>query len=253
MVAQAFPSKDRAVDPCQTRPVCDCGCAALQEKLEGRDKFIGVLGHELRNTIAPLALLADHFEQLALTTHPQLTAKVGMLTRNLKKLTNTIDRLAEVSALRAGKLALDCEHVDLRDVLDEVAKELAPDAARAHADLRVYYTTPVQGWWDRERLTQVVRNLVANAIRYGEGAPIEISAQLSGRTAELVVHDRGPGVHPDLREHLFDRFEHKTPSRGSSFGVGLFVVKALVEAMGGSVRLDDTASGARFCVTLPRG
>jgi signal transduction histidine kinase len=233
--------------------VCDCGCAALQDRLEARDQFIGVLGHELRNTIAPLALLADHFEQLALTSHPQLTAKVGMLSRNLKKLTTTIDRLAEVSSLRAGKLALACEHVDLRDVLDEVSRELAPDAAHASADLRVYYTTPVQGWWDRERLTQVVRNLVANAIRFSGGAPIEISTQLTGRDAEIVVHDQGPGVPNELRAHLFDRFDHKTPSRGSSFGVGLFVVKALCQAMGGSVRLDEAATGARFCVTLPRG
>jgi len=253
VVTRAFPSPERAVEPCQPRSVCDCGCAALQERLDARDKLIGVLGHELRNTIAPLALLADHFEQLALTTHPQLTSKVSMLSRNLEKLRTTVDRLGEVSSLRAGKLALDFEHVDLRDVLDEVAKELAPKAATAHADLRVYYATPVQGWWDRDRVTQVVRNLLSNAIRYGEGAPIEISTQLSGREAEIVVHDRGPGVHPELREHLFDRFDHKTPTRGSSFGVGLFVVKALVEAMGGSVRLDDTVAGARFCVTLPRG
>ena len=233
--------------------MCDCGCAALQDKLEAREQFIGVLGHELRNAIAPLALLADHFEQLALTSHPQLTSKVEMLSRNLRKLTSTIDRLAEVSALRDGKLDLDCEHVDLRDVLDEVARELAPEAAQAHADLRVYYTMPVQGWWDRERVKQIVRNVVTNAIRYGNGAPIEISAQLSGRDAEIVIHDQGPGVPTELRDHLFDRCDHKTTSRGSGFGVGLFVVKALCQAMAGSVRLDDTASGARFCISLPRG
>ena len=239
-------------EPCQPRPVCDCGCAALQERLEARDHFIGVLGHELRNTIAPLALLADHFEQLALTSHPQLTAKVGMLSRNLKKLTSTIDRLAEVASLRDGKLALEPEHVDLRDVVDEVARELAPDAARAHADLRVYYTTPVLGWWDRARVLQMLRNVVTNAIRYGDGAPIEISTQLAGRNAEIVVHDQGPGVPKELRVHLFDRFDHRLPSRGSNFGVGLFVVKALSEAMGGSVHLDETASGSRFCIALPR-
>ena len=253
MVTVGFPSPERAAEPCQPRSVCDCGCAALQERLEARDKFIGVLGHELRNAIAPLSLLADHFEQLALTSHPQLTSKVGMLSRNLRKLTSTVDRLAEVSSLRAGKLALDFQDVDLRDVLDEVARELAPEAAKVPADLRVYYTTPVQGWWDRERITQVLRNLVTNAIRYSEGAPIEVSTQFSGREAEIVVHDQGPGVPVELREHLFDRFDHKTTSRGSAFGVGLFVVKALCEAMGGSVRLDDTASGARFCVRLPRG
>lgn len=212
-----------------------------------------MLGHELRNSIAPLALLAEHFEELALTSHPQLTAKVSMLSRNLHKLTATVDRLAEVSSLRAGKLAFDCEDVDVRDVLDEVARELAPDAARVPADLRISYTTPVQGWWDRERIVQIVRSLVTNAIRYGGGAPIEVSTQLAGHDAEIVVHDQGPGVPSELRAQLFDRCDHRTASRGSTFGVGLFVVKALCEAMRGSVRLDEAASGARFCVTLPRG
>jgi len=251
---QAPPDQDGRAQACQDRTLCGCDCAVLEEQLAARDQFIGGLGHELRNTIAPLVLLADHFEQLAPAAEPQLASRVGMLARNLRKLTSTIDRLTEVAALREGKIELEYELVDLRDVIDDVTREAAPDAARAHADLRAYYSTPVQGWWDRMRLKQLLHNLVGNAIRYGDGAPIEVRAQITGRDAELVVADEGPGIPPELRDHVFDRFDHRACPKGNGFGVGLFVVKALGEAMGGSIRLEDPESGgARFIITLPRG
>lgn len=251
---EAPPEQDGRALPCHDRTMCGCGCARLEEKVAARDQFIGGLGLELRNTIAPLVLLADQFEQLAPTTDPQLATRVGVLARNLRKLTSTIDRLTEVSALRDGNIEFDYELVDLRDIVDDVAREAAPDAARANADLRASCSTPIQGWWDRVRLKQMLHNLVGNAIRYGDGAPIEIRAEIAGRDAELVVTDEGPGIPPELRDHVFDRFDRLSCTKGNGFGIGLFVVKALSQAMGGSVRLDDTEGrGARFCITLPRG
>jgi signal transduction histidine kinase len=235
---------------CQQRPVCDCGCA---ESIAARDEFIGVLGHELRNSIAPLVLLTDHFEHMSLAHDPQLEARVAVLTRNLKKLSTTIDRITEVSAIRNGQIDLDYELVDLRDVVDDVARESADDVKRAGATLEINYGCAVQGWWDRARLKQMVGNLVANAIRYGDGAPITIATTIHGTTAELTVSDDGPGIPIAQREFVFDRFDHRTETREGGFGVGLFVVKALCHAMGGTVRLDSNTRGARFCIKLPRG
>lgn len=249
---EAPPEQDGRALLCQDRTMC--GCAVLEEKLAARDEFIGALGYELRNSIAPLVLLSDHFEQLALSADPQVVARVDTLARNLRRLTGTIDRLTELSALREGRIELDYELVDLRDVIEDVTREAAADAARVNADLRTSYSTPVQGWWDRARLKQILHNLVGNAIRYGDGSPIEIRAQIAGHDAELVVADEGPGIPPELRDHIFDRFDHRACPKGNGFGVGLFVVKALSQAMGGSVRADDTGGrGARFCITLPRG
>lgn len=246
---QAPPARDGRSQVCHDRSVCDCDCA---EKVVARDEFIGALGHELRNSIAPLVLLTDHFEQLRVSD-PVLEPRVAMLSRNLKKLTATIDRLTEVSQLRTGKLELDYEHVDLRDVIDDVARELSDDAARAGAEIRVRYSRPVQGWWDRQRLKQLLGNLVTNAIRYADGSEIEIGATSTPDGALLSVTDQGPGIPPDMRDHVFDRFDHRGLPRGNGFGVGLFVVKALSQAMGGSARLEQTPKGARFCITLPRG
>ncbi|HEY0250464.1 MAG TPA: HAMP domain-containing sensor histidine kinase [Kofleriaceae bacterium] len=220
--------------------------------MEARDEFIGALGHELRNSIAPLVLLTDHFEQLKISD-PKLEPRVAMLARNLKKLTATIDRLTEVSQLRDGKLELDYEHVDLRDIVDDVARDFADDAGRSGIELRVRYSRPVQGWWDRCRLKQLVGNLISNAIRYGDGSDVEIVATNTPDGALLSVTDQGPGIPADMRDHVFDRFDHRGMPRGNGFGVGLFVVKALSQAMGGSAHLEETAKGARFCITLPRG
>jgi len=235
---------------CQQRSVCECGCA---ESIAARDEFIGVLGHELRNSIAPLVLLTDHFEQLSLGHDPQLEARVAMLTRNLKKFSMTIDRISEVSAIRNGEIDLDYELVDLRDVVDDVAREHADDVKRVGATLDIDYGCAVQGWWDRARLKQIVGTLVGNAIRYGDGAPITIASTIQGTTAELTVRDEGPGIPIAQREFVFDRFDHRTVTRAGGFGVGLFIVKALCQAMGGTVWLDSNTRGARFCIKLPRG
>ncbi|MEO8844632.1 MAG: HAMP domain-containing sensor histidine kinase [Kofleriaceae bacterium] len=247
---QSPPVHDGRSVTCQQRSVCDCGCA---ESLAARDEFIGVLGHELRNSLAPLVLLTDHFEQMSLAHAPQLEARVAMLTRNLKKLSTTIDRITEVSAIRNGQIDLDYELVDLRDVVDDVVREHGDEVKRAGATLSVNYGRAVQGWWDRARLKQVVGNLVGNAIRYGDGCAISISTTIHGATAELSVSDEGPGIPLAQREFVFDRFEHRTENREGGFGVGLFVVKALCNAMGGTVRLDSNPRGARFCIKLPRG
>jgi signal transduction histidine kinase len=234
---------------CHLRSLCDCGCA---ESLAARDEFLGVLGNELRNSLAPLVLLTDHFEQLTLND-PHLEGRITMLARNLRKLSTTIDRITEVSTLRDGTLELDIELVDLRDVVDDVAREFADDARRADTSIRVSYASSVQGWWDRARLRQMLGNLVGNAVRYGDGAAIEVSAFVRDANAELVVADLGPGIPLEHHGQIFDRFDHRCVVRGNGFGVGLFVVKALCHAMGGTVELDPSPPGARFCITLPRG
>jgi signal transduction histidine kinase len=137
--------------------------------------------------------------------------------------------------------------------VDDVAREFGDDLKRAGTTLDINYGRAVQGWWDRARLRQMVGNLVGNAIRYGDGAPITVTATIHGAAAELTVRDEGPGIPVAQREFVFDRFDHRTETREGGFGVGLFVVKALCHAMGGTVRLDSNTRGAHFWIKLPRG
>jgi signal transduction histidine kinase len=223
----------------------------LEEALAARDELISVMGHELRNAMSPLVLLATQFEMMP-TTDDMMKKKVAMLSRNLNTFTGMLDRIGEVSQLRAGKLELAPAAVDAQDVVAKVCKDLSALAQASRCELQCE-TTSVVGNWDRERLQQIVQHLVGNAIRYASGAPIEITVREDGDQLELVVHDGGPGIAASDRERLFDRFERKGARKSGGLGVGLYVVKALCQAMGGSVQLVDTPRGARFCVTLPRG
>jgi signal transduction histidine kinase len=112
----------------------------------------------------------------------------------------------------------------------------------------------VAGWWDRLRLDQVVRNLVSNAIRFGAGQPIEVTVAADDATVSLTVSDHGVGISKDRQEIIFERFERgPDASRGGGFGVGLWVVKTVCAAMGGTIEVESAVgSGATFIVTLPR-
>jgi signal transduction histidine kinase len=223
----------------------------LEAALAARDELISVMGHELRNAMSPLVLLAAQFELMP-AADDMMKKKVAMLSRNLKLFTSTLDRIGEVSSLRAGKLDLDLETIDAEEVVAKVCRDLGSAAQAGGCELRCE-TASVIGRWDRERLERIVHHLVGNAIRYASGTPVEVALRGTERQLELVVQDEGPGIPATERERLFDRFDRKGARRSGGLGVGLWVVKALCHAMGGTVQLVDTPRGARFCVTLPRG
>lgn len=228
----------------------------LTAALAARDSFIALVGHELRNSVAPMLLLAEQFA--ALVHDPQsssvVASRAAMLTRQLNKFVTTVDRIAGVADLRRGRIHLDRTMMDLALAVEEVCGDARREAAAGGAELVVESAGPVTGSWDRARIKQIVSNLVSNAIRYGGSGRVEIAVRGRGSDAELVIRDHGPGIEPAALAHLFDRFDHDRPRTGGGFGIGLWVVKALCTAMHGSVTADNGSSGgARFCVVLPRG
>jgi signal transduction histidine kinase len=184
---------------------------------------------------------------------------VALLTRNLGKLVATIERVAEVAELRRGTVQFALAPVDLVEVVAEVCRVMEREAAAGGVTLVFEATAPVQGMWDRDRIKQIVENLVSNAIRYGGGGRVELATVDRGTAGELIVRDHGTGLEPAMLAHLFDAFGPFAldPERGrrtGGFGIGLWVVKTLCAAMQGSVTAEnDPGGGARFCVVLPRG
>jgi signal transduction histidine kinase len=110
------------------------------------------------------------------------------------------------------------------------------------------------GRWDRLRLDQIVSNLVENAIRYGAGRPIDVVVEGDEASARLVVADRGIGIAPDDQRRIFERFERAvSPHQGGGLGLGLWIVRQIVEALGGTIGVASRPSaGATFTVVLPR-
>jgi len=228
---------------------------SLARALAARDSFITAVGHELRNSVAPLLLLAEQFESMSKPSPEQLTPKLATLTRNLRKFVATVDRVTEVAQLRNGNFTLELTTVDLAALVGDVTSQLRRLAAAGGVELIVHTPGPMYGRWDRTRLGQIVSNLVHNAIRYGVGGDVEVIVRDIGHArVELSVLDHGPGIAAHELAGIFDRFDHRRARAMGGFGVGLFVVKTLVAAMGGNVTATNAAGGgALFSVVLPRG
>jgi signal transduction histidine kinase len=109
------------------------------------------------------------------------------------------------------------------------------------------------GWWDRLRIEQILRNLLSNAIRFGAGRPIAIAVSGSDTHVTVEIRDHGIGIAPALQTRIFERFERAVAQRSGGFGVGLWVVKSLCSAMGGTVTVEsELGEGACFRIMLPR-
>jgi signal transduction histidine kinase len=140
-------------------------------------------------------------------------------------------------------------------VVKEMVEQLSEELARAQCKLAMRVPDqPVLGRWDRLRLEQVVANLLSNAAKFGQGKPVQIAVEQTADTARLVVEDHGIGIPPEYLSHIFERFERAvSPRQYGGLGLGLYIVRAIVEAMGGTVRAQSTVgAGASFVVELPR-
>jgi signal transduction histidine kinase len=151
-----------------------------------------------------------------------------------------------------GRLELDIEEVELASVVGEAVAQLEDEATQTGSTITAR-GAPVRGNWDRLRISQVVTNLLSNAVKYGNGKPVEVSYGASGDGAFVAVRDQGIGIDPSDQRQIFERFERAVSSRNyGGLGLGLYIVKRIVEAHGGSIRVDSSpGAGAAFWVELP--
>jgi signal transduction histidine kinase len=226
----------------------------LEEHMASRDAFFAAASHELRNPIHSLQLqllaLARRAEREA--PAPELEwvhARLGTATKQLSRLTQLVDTLLDVSRIASGRLPLVLEDVDLAEIAADAFERLAP-SEQAQITLTL---TPIVGRWDRLRLDQVVTNLVSNAIKYGEGRPIDIGVSAAGERARLEVTDHGIGIAPHHQERVFERFERAvTDRRYAGFGLGLWITSRIVEEFTGTLSLrSELGVGSTFIVELP--
>ncbi|WP_437601168.1 AAA family ATPase [Sorangium sp. So ce590] len=225
-----------------------------QRAVCARDDFLSVASHELRTPVTSLRLgLQALLRRSGHAPEDRLGRALHRMDRQVQRLARLIDDLLDVSQLHSGRLELHVEPVDLAEVVDEVVARLDERVAQSGSLVSVRAEPSVVGSWDRSRLEQVVSNLLDNALKFGAGKPIEITVARKDGTAELVVQDQGIGIPAGRLPHVFERFERAVSSRHfGGLGLGLHVVKSIVEALGGAVRADSRlGEGARFTVELP--
>ena len=228
----------------------------LEEQDRRKDEFLAMLGHELRNPLAAIlgaVYIMQHSRGSEISTR-----QPPIIERQARHLTRLVNDLLDVSRVTLGKITLEREQVDLRDVATRCVQTYQTAAGnQRHRLTLVVGNEPVLVEGDLVRLEQVLSNLVTNAIKYTPaGGHIDVAVRVEGEEGVITVKDDGSGIDADLLPKIFDLFTQATPtldrSRGG-LGLGLSLVKSLVERHGGRVTADSdgTGKGSEFAVRLP--
>jgi signal transduction histidine kinase len=223
-----------------------------------KDEFLAMLGHELRNPLAPISAAASMLE-LTADDSKRVKQVSKIIARQVNHMTHLIDDLLDVARVTRGLITLDKQALDLRDILSEAVEQVRPLVTQRRHHLTLHLppeAASVQG--DRKRLVQVVVNILNNATKYTpEGGQIDARLTVQEHEVTLEIKDNGIGMAPELIEHAFDLFaqaERTSDRSQGGLGLGLALVKNLVESHGGKVNAfsEGLGCGSTFTVSLAR-
>ncbi|MFL5396479.1 MAG: ATP-binding protein [Myxococcales bacterium] len=220
-----------------------------------RSEFLTVAAHELRTPLTPLSMYLQGIERRlarGLPIEPELVVKAR---RQVRRLSRLVEDLLDVSRLESGRLTLSRDRVALDQIVSEVVSDFRAAAPQHEIVLR-RPTRGVQAMGDRERLEQVVVNLVQNAIKYSpQGGRVEVSVERNGSQARVTVTDEGIGIPKDEQRHIFERFfraQNATTRNYGGLGIGLYVSNEIVERHGGAFEVvSEPGKGTTFGFTIP--
>ncbi len=253
---------DYLVKPFETRELVARvgGAIALaaqrREADRRKDEFLATLAHELRNPLAPIRMATEVLKR-APDANAERAAR-DVIERQVANMARLIDDLMDLSRISRGKIELRMETLDLQGVLQEAIEATQPLLAGARQLLSLQLPSqPMRVRGDRVRLTQVFTNLLNNASKYSDaGTRIAIDAQVDANEAVVTVTDDGVGIEPEMLSKVWDMFVQANRSMERShggLGIGLTIVRSLVEMQGG--RVDATSpgpgAGSTFRVRLP--
>jgi PAS domain S-box-containing protein len=235
--------------------------AAAEAAVRQRDVFLSVAAHELRTPLTALLLKLEGLERLlrqeafAEPRPGKAESRLRDALRQTHRLGELVERLLDVSRLAAGQLELRPARLELEAVARAVVADFQEKAKEAHSEVRMAASGDSSGCWDRGRLEQVLSNLLANAVKYGKGQPIDVIVEgRSDGDVRFAVTDRGIGIARSDLDRIFEAFERAAPvEHFSGLGLGLYICRRIVDAHGG--RIDVTSQpgqGTTVAVTLPR-
>jgi signal transduction histidine kinase len=230
----------------------------LEHALHMRDEFLSMATHELRGPLQTLMLRLQAFRRGATqdwaTITPERTeSMIKASITQIERLVRLLEDLLDISRMTESGIGLQLEEVNLAELVGEVHERMSDQFAQAGCLVSLDAATPVVGCWDRMRLEQVVSNLLSNAARYAAGKPVAIEVAGDADQARLTVRDEGIGISAEDRQRIFRRFERVESDRaGRSFGLGLWIVHRIVQALGGRIDVaSEPGRGSTFCVELP--
>jgi signal transduction histidine kinase len=228
--------------------------ASLEATEARRLQLVGDVAHELRTPLSTLDGYLEGLEDGVVEASPEVW---GLLRSETARLTRLVNDLQELWRAEARQLPLKIESIDgsatVRPVIERFSAQAATRGITLDADLPDGLVVRADG----DRLAQILGNFLSNAVRYSpDGAPITVRARRVGNEIEFTVVDRGPGLTPEQRRQIFERFYRVDPARTRALGgsgIGLAIARALAQAMGGRVGVESAGPGAgsTFAVALP--
>jgi PAS domain S-box-containing protein len=229
---------------------------AKTEAIRLRDDFITVASHELKT---PLTALQFQMHSLLHVnrkrdSEERPAPQLDRASRQVERLVALVEQLLDVSHFTAGKLSLQLESFDLRDLVAEVADRFADAARKTRSELQLRLPEhSAIGKWDRTRIEQTVNNLLDNAMKYGAGKPVTIELNANAERIALRVRDEGIGMTSEAQARIFDRFERAVPvSHYGGLGLGLYIARQIVTAHGGRLEVESSVGeGSTFTMLLP--
>ena len=182
-----------------------------------------------------------------------MESRLKAMCRQTRHLAELVDRLLDVPRIASGQLDLIVEDMDMTELVRDIVERFAHDLDWARCPLTLRAGAPVVGQWDRTRIDQVLSNLLSNAMKYGRGAPIELSVEAASGVVRISVRDHGIGIAPEQQARIFEKFQRAVSSRtASGLGLGLWIAKHIVEASSGSITVESSpGAGSTFTVVLP--
>jgi signal transduction histidine kinase len=234
--------------------------AHARAALQTRDQFVAMASHELKTPLASLTLQVQLLERMLRRRGSvegqwdRIVEGLRRLHRQVDRLTKLADDLLDVSVAREGLLRIEPEPVGLAALVEEIVERFQQSSDRHGSSIELMVERDVTGEWDPHRLDQVFTNLLSNAMKYGEGHPIQVVVDGDETTARVIVRDRGVGIAPDDIPRIFKRFERigRGPDPGG-IGLGLHIASEIVRLHRGTISVEsELGKGTAFLVTLPK-
>lgn len=231
----------------------------LKTLVKERDDFISILGHELRTPLTSTTLRIQMLKkfinklQIDSTIQAEIQRSVDICDVENNRMRHLIQNILDNTNLRLGTFILEKSKFDLSHLTSEVVNRFSTQCTYSNP---IFFNSSASiiGYWDKSRMEQVLVNLISNAIKYGKNNPIEITVSPNTElsTAFLKVKDSGIGIRAEDIHRIFNKFERSQWKNYSGLGLGLYIVKQIIDAHGGQITVNSSLeAGSEFIVTLP--
>ncbi len=224
----------------------------LEIALKTRDEFLSIASHELKTPLTSLKLQLQ-LSRRRVEADPALSKSMDIGIKQVNSLNHLVDDLLDVSRIQTGVLTLTMEKFNVSELVEEILFRFEEHLKLAGCEVKKNLDPQLEGNWDRNRIEQILVNLVFNAIKYAPGKEITVTSRNENDHAIIEVADKGPGVEQSQIDMIFERFTRVgSPQNVGGLGLGLFITKKIVELHHGTIKVETSpGNGAKFIVCLP--